>query len=74
MVTLDNIHQDKVGEIKEKDITAYKDELAELTTKRNELLKDPSSQNSAQIMNISERIREIEKNIDRLKSNGFMKD
>ena len=42
MVTLDNIHQDKVGEIKEKDITAYKDELAELTTKRNELLKDPS--------------------------------
>ena len=74
MVTLDNIHQDKVGEIKEKDITAYKDELAELTTKRNELLKDPSSQNSAQIMNISERIREIEKNIDMLKSNGFMKD
>jgi len=74
MVTLDNIHQDKVGEIKEKDITTYKDELAELTTKRNELLKDPSSQNSGQIMNISERIRETEKNIDMLKSNGFMKD
>jgi len=74
MVTLDNIHQDKVGEIKEKDIDTYKDELEELTTKKTELLKDPSSQNSAQIMNISERIREIEKNIDMLKSNGFMKD
>ena len=74
MVTLDNIHQDKVGEIKDKDITAYEGELKELTTKRNELLKDTSSQNSAQIMNISERIRETEKNIDMLKSNGFMKD
>ena len=74
MVTLDTIHQDKVGEIKEKDIDRYRRELSDLNIEKDELLKDTSSQNSAKIMELRERINETEKNIDMLKSNRFMKE
>tara|TARA_B100001996_G_scaffold204592_2_gene156708 strand:+ start:7940 stop:9124 length:1185 start_codon:yes stop_codon:yes gene_type:complete len=74
MVTLDNIHHNKIDEIKNKKMEDYLEILKNLKEQKAKYLLDTSSNNSGAIMNLSETIADTEKNIEMIKTNGFMKD
>merc|ERR1711959_800093 len=74
MVTLDNIHQKKVGEIKNIDVSKCKKELDEFINQRNIILESSSQSDSITLMQINEKIDTLKKQIDGASNQKFLRD
>ena len=73
MVTLDNIHQSKVIQIKNIDANKCQIELNELIDKRKDILKSTES-NATELMLINEKIESLKHNIEGGSDNKFLRD
>lgn len=73
MVTLDNIHQNKIDKLKVDAWQKHKAHLESLEKKKVELLKDKTSKNSNELMMINEEILKTKAEIKKTEDNGLLK-
>jgi hypothetical protein len=74
MVTLDNIHREKVSSLKALNVEDYEKELDLLEEKKAKLMLDTTSKSSEELMTITEKIDEIKESIKKASSNSFVKE
>ncbi|PQM58905.1 MAG: hypothetical protein CML47_07035 [Rhodobacteraceae bacterium] len=74
MVTLDNIHQKKIGELKNIDVHECKTELDNLVNQRKQILDSHIKSDSTKLMQINEKIDILQKKIDGASNQKFLRD
>tara|TARA_Y100000389_G_scaffold205033_1_gene262212 strand:+ start:5119 stop:6306 length:1188 start_codon:yes stop_codon:yes gene_type:complete len=74
MVTLDNIHRDKVSSLKALNVEDYERQLKDMEDTKSRLMLDTSSKSSEELMLITEQIDEIRECIKKASNNGFVKE